>query len=169
MKQEDNIFILAGKLFVICLVIALGLSALNYITAPVIADFTEQAKQEAMASVLPGCEMEKINDQVYVGKKDGQIAGYAVNVVTQEGYGGASEMMIGFDQDRKSTGLEYISMSETPGLGARAKEKSFIAQFLGQPARDFSEIDALTGATITSKAVNGAINTAAQLVKEVAE
>lgn len=169
MKQTDSILILAGKLFLICMVIALGLSALNYVTAPVIAQFTQRAKIEAMEAVLPGCDMEQVNDAVYVGKKDGQVHGYVVNITTQEGYGGAIEMMIGFDKNSNITGLEFISMSETPGLGARAKEDSFTAQFIGQPARDFSEIEALTGATVTSKAVNGAIAAAAQMVKEVAE
>ncbi len=169
MKEKDNIFVLAIKLFIICLVVALGLSALNYVTEPVIAELTETAKKEAMTSVLPGCELSKVNENVYLGTIDGNIVGYAVNVVTQEGYGGAIEMIIGFDQNYAITGVEYISMSETPGLGTRAKEESFVAQFLGQPAKEFTEIEALTGATITSKAVNGAINLASQMAKEAAQ
>lgn len=169
MKENDNIFILAIKLFVICLVIALGLSALNYVTEPVIAQLTETAKQEAMQAVLPDCELTKANDNVYIGTKDGKTVGYAVNVTTQEGYGGAIEMIVGFDEQFQITGMEYISMSETPGLGTRAKEESFISQFLGQPAKPFEEIQALTGATVTSKAVNGAINQAAEMAKEAAQ
>ncbi|MBO5407980.1 MAG: FMN-binding protein [Clostridia bacterium] len=169
MKEKDNIFTLALKLFVICLVIALGLSALNYVTEPVIAQLTETAKKEAMASVLPGCELTKANDNVYIGTTDGKTVGYAVNVITQEGYGGAIEMIIGFDANFNMTGVEYISMSETPGLGTRAKEESFTSQFIGQPAKAFEEIDALTGATVTSKAVNGAINQASQMAKEAAQ
>ncbi len=169
MKEKDNIFVLALKLFVICLVIALGLSALNYVTAPVIAQLTEEAKKEAMEAVLPGCDLEKINDNVYVGTMDGKTVGYAVNVITQEGYGGAIEMIVGFDEEFKMTGVEYISMSETPGLGTRAKEESFNSQFIGQPAKDFEEIEALTGATVTSKAVNGAINQASNMAKEAAQ
>lgn len=169
MKEKDNILVLALKLFVICLVIALGLSALNYVTGPVIAELTEKAKQEAMSSVLPGCELTKVNENVYLGTKDGATVGYAVNVVTQEGYGGAIEMIIGFDSEFQMTGLEYISMSETPGLGSRAKEESFTSQFIGQSAKPFEEIEALTGATVTSKAVNGAINQASDMAKEAAE
>lgn len=167
MKNNDNTFVLALKLFIICFVIALGLSSLNSVTAPVIAKLTEEAKKEAMTAVLPDCDLQKATDNVYVGTKDGKTVGYAVNVVTPEGYGGAIEMIIGFDSEFCMTGLEYISMSETPGLGTRAKEESFTAQFIGQPAKEFSEIDALTGATVTSKAVNGAINQASALAKEV--
>ncbi|MBP3448645.1 MAG: FMN-binding protein [Clostridia bacterium] len=169
MKQNDNIFVLALKLFVICLVIALGLSALNYVTEPVIAQLTETAKKEAMEAVLPDCDLEKANENVYIGTKDGKTVGYAVNVVTQEGYGGAIEMIIGFDEAFGITGMEYISMSETPGLGTRAKDESFTSQFLGQQAKAFEEIDALTGATVTSKAVNGAINQASEMAKEAAK
>lgn len=169
MKEKDNILVLAMKLFVICLVIALGLSALNYVTAPVIAQLTETAKKEAMSSVLPGCELTMANENVSIGTIDGKTVGYAVNVTTQEGYGGAIEMIIGFDENFNITGLEYISMSETPGLGTRAKEEGFKTQFLGQPAKAFEEIDALTGATVTSKAVNGAINQASQMAKEAAQ
>ena len=168
MNKKDNILVLAIKLFVICFVVALGLSALNYVTAPVIAELTETKKAEAMASVLPDCELEKFSDAVYIGTENGEIKGYAVNVITKEGYGGNIEMIVGFDADFHVTGVQYISMSETPGLGTRAKEEPFASQFNGKPARDFSEIQAMTGATITSKAVNGAINQASDMAKEAA-
>ena len=166
MTKKDNIFVLALKLFIICLVVALGLSALNYITEPIITQLTEAKKAEAMQSVLPDCELTKLNDSVYVGVKNGEIKGHAVNVVTSEGYGGDIELIVGFDADFKVTGVEYISMSETPGLGSRAKEEPFASQFNGKPARDFSQIQAMTGATVTSKAVNGAINQASDMAKE---
>ncbi len=166
MTKKDNIFLLALKLFVICLVVALGLSALNYVTKPIIDELNETKKAEAMQSVLPDCELIKLNDSVYIGMENGEIEGYAVNVITPEGYGGNIELIVGFDADFNVTGVEYISMSETPGLGSRAKEEPFASQFNGKPARDFSEIEAITGATVTSKAVNGAINQASVMAKE---
>lgn len=166
MTKKDNIFVLALKLFAICLVVALGLSALNYVTKPIIAELTETKKAEAMQSVLPDCELEKFSDSVYIGSDNGEIKGYAVNVITKEGYGGDIELIVGFDADFNVTGVEYISMSETPGLGSRAKEEPFASQFNGKPARDFSQIQAITGATVTSKAVNGAINQASDMAKE---
>ena len=78
-------------------------------------------------------------------------------------------MIVGFDAEFNVTGVEYISMSETPGLGTRAKEEPFASQFNGKPARDFSEIEALTGATVTSKAVNKAINQASDMAKAAKE
>ena len=166
MTKKDNILVLALKLFVICFVVALGLSALNYVTEPIITQLTETKKAEAMQSVLPDCELTKLNDSVYVGMENGEVKGYAVNVVTPEGYGGDIELIVGFDADFNVTGVEYISMSETPGLGSRAKEEPFASQFDGKPARDFSEIQAITGATVTSKAVNGAINQASDMAKD---
>lgn len=169
MKKRDGIFTLALKLFVICLVVALGLSALNAVTKPIIESLTETQKKEAMAAVLPKCDLEKFSDAVYIGKADGEVKGYAVNIVTSEGYGGDIEMIVGFDAELNITGVEYISMSETPGLGTRAKEEPFVSQFIGQPAKEFSEIQAVTGATVTSKAVNKALNEASNMAKEAKE
>lgn len=169
MTKKDNILVLALKLFIICLVVALGLSALNFVTAPIIAELTETKKAQAMQSVLPDCELEKFSDTVYIGKENGAIKGYAVNVITPEGYGGDIELIVGFDAELNITGVEYISMSETPGLGTRAKEEPFVSQFIGQPAKEFSEIQAVTGATVTSKAVNKALNQASDMAKEAKE
>ena len=169
MTKKDNILVLALKLFTICLVVALGLSALNFVTSPIINAYTETKKTEAMQSVLPDCKLEKFSDSVYIGKENDEIKGYAVNVVTPEGYGGDIEMIVGFDAEFNVTGVEYITMSETPGLGTRAKEEPFASQFNGKPARDFSEIEAMTGATVTSKAVNKAINQASDMAKEAKE
>ena len=93
MTKKDNILVLALKLFTICLVVALGLSALNYVTSPIISELTETKKAEAMQAVLPGCEMEKYSDSVYIGTDNGEINAIGTheellknNVIYQEVY-----------------------------------------------------------------------------------
>ena len=106
----------------------------------------------------------------YKMTKDGADAGYCVEV-GPTGFGGAVDTMVGIDSDGKVTGISVISASsETPGLGARSTEPEFQAQFADQVgtevavAKDGGSIDALTGATITSRAVTDGVNTAAAYV-----
>ena len=86
-------------------------------------------------------------------------------------------MIVGVDNDLKVTGVEIISQSETAGLGAKCTEDGFKAQFVGKTeniavtkngAKD-NEIDAITSATITSKAVTKGVNDAISVVKEAKE
>lgn len=108
----------------------------------------------------------------YKMTKDGADAGYCVEV-GPTGFGGAVDTMVGIDSDGKVTGISVISASsETPGLGARSTEPEFQAQFAGQVgtevavAKDGGSIDALTGATITSRAVSEGVVAAAQFAAE---
>ena len=99
----------------------------------------------------------------------GETVGYVVNVTSHEGYGGDIQFSVGVSTDDTLTGISILSIGETAGLGMRAKEPSFYNQFAGQQAEKFyvskdggdgQPIDALSGATITSRAVTGAVNTA---------
>jgi len=83
--------------------------------------------------------------------------------------------MVGIDTSGKVTGVSILSISETAGLGMNAKNESFINQYIGKSgtigvskngASD-TEIQALTGATITSKAVTSAVNTALSLYSQI--
>ena len=85
--------------------------------------------------------------------------------VTPSGFGGTIDMVVGVDMTGAVTGVSIISMSETSGLGANASKDSFRSQFVGKSgtlavSKDGGEIDALTGATITSRAVTSGVNTA---------
>ena len=167
MKKEESVFVPALKLFVICLVVALGLSALNFVTEPIITAAKEQKKQDAMKSVLADCAFEAVNENVYEGKKDGVTAGYAVSVVSPIGYGGDIELIVGFDNDLKVTGVSFIKMSETNGIGTKTKTESwFIEQFIGESVPSVDEFKAITGATVSSKAVRYGLELAESAVKE---
>jgi len=99
----------------------------------------------------------------------GRPAGWAVPARTEQGYGGRIELMVGLDPaGAKITGLQVIAANETPGLGDNIRGQ-WAGQFAGKPAdrsltvvkgREASgpEIEAITGATISSEAVTGAVN-----------
>ena len=168
MKKEESVLVPAIKLFVICLVVASGLSALNFVTAPIIEAANEQKKQEAMKSVLSDCSFEAVNDNVYAGKEDGKVAGYAVSIVSPIGYGGDIELIVGFDIDFNVTGVSFISMSETNGIGTKTRDEAwFTEQFIGKNVS--GDYKAITGATVSSKAVHHGLELAEKAVKEACD
>lgn len=171
------------KLTVICLVAALALGYTNYITEGPIAEQVTMANEAARKETLPAAESFKEVDtssydmteysdilEVFEGTANGQVVGYTIKVTTK-GYGGSFEVTIGISSEGKVTGVSVGSNSETAGLGANATKESFRNQYIdknasqtievtktGSPSEN--EINALTGATITSKAVTLAVNTA---------
>lgn len=190
-KQKNEFVQLGGILCAITLVVALALGAVNAVTAGPIAEQNAQKIKDSLENVMPGAESEQIDVpegttvttetknatsvtilSAYKMTKDGADAGYCVEV-GRTGFGGAVDTMVGIDSDGKVTGISVISASsETPGLGARSTEPEFQAQFAGQVgtevavAKDGGSIDALTGATITSRAVSEGVVAAAQFAAE---
>ncbi|MGH4138919.1 RnfABCDGE type electron transport complex subunit G [Clostridium sp.] len=148
------------------------------ITKAPIAEKIASDKQTAMKEILPTADKfekadVKINDkvsEVNVGLKGTEIAGYAIKVAPK-GYGGPVEIMVGISNDGKVTGIKILTHTETPGLGANAPKPEFSGQFKNKPTKDKLEvvkvapskenqIQAITGATITSKAVTLGVNDA---------
>ena len=190
-KQKNEFVQLGGILCAITLVVALALGAVNAVTAGPIAEQNAQKIKDSLENVMPGAESEQIDVpegttvttetknatsvtilSAYKMTKDGADAGYCVEV-GPTGFGGAVDTMVGIDSEGKVTGISVISASsETPGLGARSTEPEFQAQFAGQVgtevavAKDGGSIDALTGATITSRAVSEGVVAAAQFAAE---
>lgn len=190
-KQKNEFVQLGGILCAITLVVALALGAVNAVTAGPIAEQNAQKIKDSLENVMPGAESEQIDVpegtavttetknatsvtilSAYKMTKDGADAGYCVEV-GPTGFGGAVDTMVGIDSDGKVTGISVISASsETPGLGARSTEPEFQAQFADQVgtevavAKDGGSIDALTGATITSRAVSEGVVAAAQFAAE---
>jgi electron transport complex protein RnfG len=106
---------------------------------------------------LPGSCSLKEDKGRYIGlDKKGKVMGYAYRVYPK-GYGGKIDMVVGLDVNGRVIGVKIISMNETPGLGMKASELKFLRQFIGKtsghPLRAKKDIDAITGATITSQAV----------------
>ena len=93
-------------------------------------------------------------------------------MVTPSGFGGEISMAVGVDKSGAVTGVSIIQMSETSGLGANAQRESFRSQYVGKSGsvalkKQGGEIDALTGATVTSTAVTKGVNAALQAAAEL--
>ncbi len=105
---------------------------------------------------------------VYHATVDGSDAGYCFEV-QPKGFGGTLTLIVGIGSDGTVEGAKVTSHAETPGLGAKSQtDEEWITQFSGEPAngqlavgKDGGSIDAITGATITSRAVTDGVNTAA--------
>ncbi|MCI9217654.1 RnfABCDGE type electron transport complex subunit G [Lachnospiraceae bacterium 42-17] len=174
-------------LTIITLVAGIGLGLVYEITKEPIAQTQEAAKKKAWQEVFPEADInsfeavkvdEKAAKQVIseLGIK-GSIDevckvgedGYVITTTDKEGYGGDIQITVGITADGTVNGVSILSINETAGLGMRAKEPAFYEQYQGKQAERFivskdggagEPIDALSGATITSRAVTGAVNAA---------
>ena len=163
-------------LFVITAVVAGLLGFVNYMTADTIAAQTAQKAEAARRQVLEAKDYEPMDVPEGSGVTEAYRAGelgYVVRV-SPTGFGGAIDMMVGISADGTVTGVAIVSQSETASLGANCTREDFRAQFTGRSgtlavSKDGGEIDALTGATVTSRAVTQGVNTALAFVKEVLE
>ena len=163
-------------LFVITAVVAGLLGFVNYMTADTIAAQTAQKAEAARRQVLEAKDYEPMDVPEGSGVTEAYRAGelsYVVRV-SPNGFGGAIDMMVGISADGTVTGVAIVSQSETASLGANCTREDFRAQFTGRSgtlavSKDGGEIDALTGATVTSRAVTQGVNTALAFVKEVLE
>ena len=177
MKTESMVkFVLrlALTLLIITSVVAVALAGVNTITAPAIEALNVQKTQDAIELVLPGGGEEVDFPAVdLVSKVYASETGYAVQV-TPGGFDNTITMMVGVDKAGKVLGISIISHTETAGLGAVAAAgtpagEAFRAEFVdaaGSVAvtKDGGEIDAITGATITSRAVCAGVNAALEVV-----
>ena len=164
---------LALTLLLITAVVAGLLGFVNLLTEDKIAENTAKKANEAMTAVLPADEYSKLevvaDDITEIYKADDK--GYVVRL-NANGFGGAIDLMVGIDLEGKVTGISVISHSETASLGAECTRADWQSQFVGtagslQVTKDGGTVDALTGATVTSRAVTEAVNRAVEFVKEV--
>ena len=176
MKTESNVryvLRLTVTLLLIATVVAVALAVVNQITAPEIAKKSEEKVRQAIETVLPGGydrEITQCADETGMVKKVYAGAnGYALEVHTA-GFDGELTLMVGVGTDGKVLSICVVSHSETAGLGAvsatnNAAGQAFREQFIGQSGsvqvqKDGGQIDAITGATVTSRAVCAGVNAA---------
>lgn len=124
-----------------------------------------------------GYNAVELNEVVKAFDKDNILLGYIITVTDKEGYGGNIKMTVGIDSNGTITGLELLEISETAGLGMKAADKSFREQYIGIKsdkveyvkgnASADNEIDAISSATITTKAVTDGVNAALVAFKEL--
>lgn len=175
MKDVKYILRLTLTLFAITAVVAGLLGLVNFLTEDRIAAQQAKKAQTAMEEVLPAEEytpLETAHAGVVAAYRAGS-AGYVVRV-NVSGFGGTIDMMVGVDVDGCVTGVSVISHSETASLGANCTREDYRDQYLGASGtlavtKDGGTIEALTGATVTSRAVTEGVNLALDFVKEVAE
>ena len=170
----------AGILTAICIVISAALAGVNMLTAERIAAMALENEYAACEQVFPADDGQILDftslEAIYPGcGVNGYLAtenGTAVGCViisSAKGYGGAVEVMVGFDMSKTITGVSVLSHSETPGLGANAAKDAFLDQYVSSAdagslavVKDGGTIDAVTAATVSSRAVTNAINAAAE-------
>ena len=133
-------------------------------------DAAVAAKVASSAELLKenGFESIVISEAGLALDASGKPLGYVMTVTTKKGYGGAITMTMGYRLDGAITGIAFVTLNETPGFGMKADEAAFKDQFIGKNAIELvyvktgateeNEIDAISGATVTTKAVTGAVN-----------
>ena len=175
--KTESIFTYVARitltLLLIAAVVAAALALVNQITKPIIDKVNAEKTQQAIQIVLPGGYDSEITDYTdetgLVSKVYKGANGYALEV-TPAGFDNTITMMVGVDLDGKVLGISVISHTESAGLGAvaaadNAAGNAFRDQFIGQSgsvsvSKDGGNIDAITNATITSRAVCAGVNAA---------
>ena len=174
--REPGMGQLAVILFSISAVCALLLGLVNMITLQPIKDATQAKTEKAMREVLSADSYTQLDytggNALVAALYQAGDAGWVVEV-TPSGFGGAIDMMVGVGSDGVVTGVSIISMSETSGLGSNASRDDFKGQFTGASGsvavtKDGGTVDALTGATITSRAVCDGVNAALEAAASAA-
>ncbi len=175
-------------LLIITVIAGLLLGLVYQITKDPIAEQEEKTKEKAWEEVFPdaasfaeieilapdpadweasGFDRETIDAVMEALDNDGALLGYVITVTTKEGYNGDIQFSLGIQNDGTLNGMSIISISETAGLGMRAEEvlkpqfadknvTSFVYTKTG--ATQENEIDAISGATITTNAVTTGVN-----------
>lgn len=165
---------MAAVLTLICTLVALLLSVVYGVTDDVYQQNLRKTKQAAIASLF---ELETVMaeplptdgfdvEELYRITENGQVLGLCANVKSA-GFGGDIDMMVAVDASGRLLGVKIVAMSETPGLGSRAGEEAHLSQYggLGTYGNDEyvtlgEQVDAISGATISSRAVNAGVNRA---------
>ena len=162
----------ALTLFFICVAVTSLLALTNSFTDKKIAEREEQQIAETRKAVLPDAvSFEEVRENAFAGKTaGGDTAGYVITV-TERGYGGDMLVMVGIDTEGKVSGVSLLRHNETPGLGAEAGKPRFLNQFTGKSRKVEvgGNIDSVSGATISSKAVAKAVNDAMEIYKAITE
>lgn len=183
-NKVREILIPALSLFLICVVVTALLGFTNKVTEPKIDELALKKATETKAEVLS--EADAFSDEMtanyegkdysyYEGTKGGEKVGY-VFATSAKGYGGDIDIMVGINTEGKVTGVSILEINETAGLGMHAKDEDFRNQFKDKSSQlsvvknttpGDTEILALTGATISSRAMTNAVNIALNLYKQV--
>lgn len=177
-------------LFVITLVAGFSLGYVNELTLEPKARAKLAQKVEALKSVLPAFENNPVAEvirvpspqdgdsiEIYPALREGAFVGAAVTGASEKGYSGLVRLLVGFEPDGTIRNIAVLEQKETPGLGTKMKGERFLRQFRGKnPAtydlragKDGGAVDALAGATISTRAFGEAARQAYDMYLAQAE
>ena len=172
-KKKDTFLNMTLSLIGITLVAGLSLGYVNDLTVGPKAKAKLEKKLNALKLVLPEFDNSPVEDiqmvkssvvkdsvEIYPAFQKNSFVGAAVIGSTEKGFSGLIKIMVGFAANGDMLTIEVLEQKETPGLGTKIKNDSFIDQFRGKNPgtynlkvkKDGGDVDALTGATITSRA-----------------
>ncbi|NLP18077.1 MAG: RnfABCDGE type electron transport complex subunit G [Firmicutes bacterium] len=154
-------------LMLLCAITGAALSATYAKTRPIIEEHEARVLEENLKALLPSADRFQLQEgeaeedsTYYLGYKGQEQVG-VIALFSQGGYNGDVRMMMGVDMGGKITGLRIMEHTETPGLGAKITEEWFISQFENKKVTDplviGQDVDAITGATISSRSVSGGL------------
>jgi electron transport complex protein RnfG len=176
-KKESTFMNMTITLLVITLIAGVSLGFINDLTVGPKAQAKLERKISALKNVLPEFNNNPVDDvkliksdiakdsiEIYTAFLDKEQTGTAVVSSSEKGYGGLVKIMVGFTPDGVIKNITVLEQKETPGLGTKMKGEKFIRQFRGKnPSsynlkvkKDQGDVDALTGATITTRAFSEA-------------
>lgn len=179
-KNDSSIFKIAINLAVACIVSGLIIATVYFFTHDLAVQKAEELKTQALESLITGVdEYTEISgkNQWYTASADGEIIGYIVPSESK-GYGGSMKFLVAVSPEGTVMSYTVIDANETPGLGDKAEKSPFIDQFPGKTseqlevtkdANNSENILAISGATITSRAVTVAVKAAVDEVNEYLE
>jgi electron transport complex protein RnfG len=186
-KKESTFFNMLATLFVVTLVASTALAYVYEMTKEPIEAAKLAKKLAAIDAVVPEYDNKPVDDmfmvavgdgmdslEFYPARKDGEVIGTAVRTYTNTGYNGLVILMVGLLPDGTIKDIEVVEHKETPGLGTKMTDPKFKDQFMGMDPsqvdlrvkKDGGDIDAITAATISSRAFSTATQLAVEAYKK---
>ncbi len=170
-KEKTPFLRLILVLLAITVISAALLALVNQVTYQRIAELSAQKLNAAMLEIQPQAETFLLQEGAeydlvsgfYLAQKDGETVGYCVETAPN-GFGGKMSVLVGLDLEGAVTGVKLVEHSETAGVGTKTEDPTFLSQFVGKSGSvsvgGADGIDAVSGATISSKAVTSGVNAA---------
>ncbi len=177
MKNIKSVIITTIILTVICAVSAAGLAGTNALTMERIENANRKAEQKAMSRIVEAQNyiqevvvINGVQNIYHIAKNDNTYA--YIFTSSHNGYGGPVKVMTGIDAEGKVIAIEVLSASdETPGLGQNITKKTYWEKFKGFSQKvvvgNNGNVEAVTGATFSSKAVAECVNDALDMYKAI--
>lgn len=178
-KKENSVFRIAFNLIAACFISGLVIGAVYYVTAPIAAQKAEEMKEASLRELVPSADsfQEISGKDGWVEARTGKEVSAYIIPSESKGYGGTIKMLVAVTLDGRVLDYKILSHNETPGLGDNAQKPAFRKQFEGKGLEHLTvvkdpankeDIQAMTGATISSRAVTKAVRQAVEEARTLA-